>query len=464
MKYLSARAHELLSRNVLLPAARLKRAVRPSSRAVIHAYYDGLKFRRQAESWNRAEKSQYLLQRLRFVVRRAYAETDYYRELFDRIGFDTRSEFGFDEFALIPVLEREDIRTAGRALISNRMSMGQLQKDATGGSTGSPTELWLGPEERGWKESAGEYFMRRMGVPSGARTGLLWGHNLDPHAPTSLRERLYALQTNSRYFDCLRLSRDTLDQYHSQFESWRPTTIIAYASALGHLAEHILERRLRPNYPSGCFVTGAEKLLPAHREMIETAFGRPVHERYGSRDAGYIAFQIKPNCSHEYEVDWANILVEPEADDQESDVLVTKLHADGMPMLRYRIGDVGRFPVGSKPGHPAFVLDEVIGRDVDRISLPDGRWITGLQIPHLIKDYPVREYMFIQRSDYSIEIRIAPTTRFTDEAGAKILDIVRANLPGLKVSLQLVSQIPRTAANKWRPVVSEVRIVKDNVA
>src|SRR6185503_3597567 len=206
-----------------------------------------LKFRRQAESWNRAEKSQYLLQRLRFVVRRAYAETDYYRELFDRIGFDTRSEFGFDEFALIPVLEREDIRTAGRALISNRMSMGQLQKDATGGSTGSPTELWLGPEERGWKESAGEYFMRRMGVPSGARTGLLWGHNLDPHAPTSLRERLYALQTNSRYFDCLRLSRDTLDQYHSQFESWRPTTIIAYASALGHLAEHILERRLRPN-------------------------------------------------------------------------------------------------------------------------------------------------------------------------------------------------------------------------
>jgi phenylacetate-CoA ligase len=303
-----------------------------------------------------------------------------------------------------------------------------------------------------------------MGVPSGARTGLLWGHNLDPHAPTSLRERLYALQTNSRYFDCLRLSRDTLDQYHSQFESWRPTTIIAYASALGHLAEHILERRLRPNYPSGCFVTGAEKLLPAHREMIETAFGRPVHERYGSRDAGYIAFQIKPNCSHEYEVDWANILVEPEAEDQESDILVTKLHADGMPMLRYRIGDVGRFPDGSKPGHPAFVLDEVIGRDVDRISLPDGRWITGLQIPHLIKDYPVREYMFIQRSDYSIEIRIAPTTRFTDEAGAKILDIVRANLPGLKVSLQLVSQIPRTAANKWRPVVSEVRIVKDNVA
>ena len=129
-----------------------------------------------------------------------------------------------------------------------------------------------------------------------------------------------------------------------------------------------------------------------------------------------------------------------------------------MPMIRYRVGDVGRFLPGSKPGHPVLFLDEVVGRDVDRIWLPDGRWITGLQIPHMMKDYPVREYMFLQRSDYSVEIKIAPRSGFSDDANEKILAIVRANLPGLSISTLLVDEVPRTVANKWRPVVSEVDI------
>lgn len=319
-----------------------------------------------------------------------------------------------------------------------------------------PTEVWLGPEERGWRESAGEYFMKRLGAPAGARTAFLWAHHLDPKYKDSLRERYYAFQTNTRYFDCLRLSSDILAEYHRQFERLRPACIVAYASALGHLAEHVLERGLKPSYPSRCFVTGAEKLLPQHREAVETAFGRPVHERYGSRDVGYMAFQMQPHRTLAYEVDWANILIEPETTEPESGIIITKLHADAMPMIRYRVGDVGRFLAGSRPGHPAFYLDEVVGRDTDRIWLPDGRWVQGVEIPHMMKDYDVREYMFVQRPDYSIEIRIVPKNGFCEGDTQKILATVLSNLPGLPVSALLVDEIERTKANKWRPVISQV--------
>ena len=464
MKDLSPAAHELLSRNVLLPLSRLQRLARPSRRAVISAYYEGMRFRRRAESWGFDKRLDWVLRRLRLVVRRAYVETLYYRELFDRIGFDPESNFGFDEFSRLPALEREDVRAAGSQLLSKRIPFGELLKDSTGGSTGVPTEILLGPEERGWRESGSEYVMGRVGVPAGSRTGLLWGHHLDPCAANTLRDRFHLFETNSRYFDCLRLSSNTLEEYHRQFEQWRPRCIIAYASALGHLAEHVLERGHRPSYPSQCFVTGAEKLLPKHREMIETAFGRPVHERYGGRDVGYIAFQMRPHRNLTLEVDWTNVLVEPETSEQESSILITKLHADGMPMIRYRVGDVGRFLAGSKPGNPSFVLNEVVGRDVDRIWLPDGRWISGLQIPHMMKDYPVREYMFVQRPDYSVEISIAPKTGFSKDANESILETVRANLPGLEISSQLVDEIPRTKANKWRPVVSEVDLSRGHAA
>ncbi|HYG08453.1 MAG TPA: hypothetical protein VD835_00635, partial [Pyrinomonadaceae bacterium] len=155
-------------------------------------------------------------------------------------------------------------------------------------------------------------------------------------------------------------------------------------------------------------------------------------------------------------------LVEPETDGEESSILITKLHADGMPMLRYRVGDVGRFPRASRPGHPAFVLHEVLGREADRIWLPDGRWITGLQMPHMLKDYPVREFMFLQRPDYSVELQVIPQNNFGEDARRSILETVEANLPGLPVSLALVQSIPRTKANKLRPVVSEVKRAEGN--
>src|SRR6185503_918465 len=127
-------------------------------------------------------KQKWIIARLRELVRNAYSETEYYKDLFDSIGFDPRADFTFDDFSKLPVLEREQVRKAGRELISRSVPFAQLQRDATGGSTGMPTEIWVGPEEMGWKESCGEYYMQRLGAPTGKRTAFLWGHHLDPHA------------------------------------------------------------------------------------------------------------------------------------------------------------------------------------------------------------------------------------------------------------------------------------------
>ena len=455
--------HDLLSRKLLLPLTRAQRMTRASRRPAMRAFYEGMRFRRRSAGWSEDERRAWMLERLRRVVRRAARETDYYRELFDREGFDPQVDFNFDDFARLPVLERDDIRQADRALISNAVPSAQVRKDSTGGSTGEPTHVWLGPEESGWRESGLEYPLGLIGAPTGTRTGYLWGHHLDPVARETWRERYHDFESNVRWFDCFRLSTDALARYHAEFTRWRPHCIIAYTSALAALAEFVLAEGLQPNYPTGCFVTGAEKLLPAQRAGIERAFPtRPVHERYGSRDVGLMGFQIEPQRTHDFASDWQNVLIEPETTGADSPILITKLHADAMPMLRYRVGDVGRFPQTSRPGHPAFVLHEVLGREADRIWLPDGRWITGLQMPHMLKDYPVREFMFLQRPDYSVELQVIPQNNFNEDARQSILETVAANLPGLLVSLALVESIPRTKANKLRPVVSEVKRSEGN--
>lgn len=444
--------------DVLIPFSHYIQMVRPSRRAVRSYYFEGMRFRRESAEWSVDQKKTWILQRLRFSLRRAYAETDYYRILFDRIGFDPNQDFSFDDFRRIPVLGRNEVQEAGRQLVSRTISPEGLKRDATGGSSGTPTEIWLGPEEAGWRESAGETFIKRLGIPTGTRTGYFWGHHLDITATDNLRARIYNFIHNSRTFNCFRLSPEVLERYHQEFERWKPTCIVAYAGALGSLAEYILERGYQPVYPTQCFVTGAEKLMPHHRQLIERAFGRPVHERYGSRDVGFIAYQMDPSLSLDFEIDWADLLVEPETGGGESSILITKLHADGMPMIRYRIDDVGRFPSGSRPGYPTFELHEVIGRVTDGIRLPDGRWIHGIEFPHLLKDHPVREFMLHQKPDYSVRLMIVPKNDFGHESMRRIKDVVTSNLPGLPITIDLVEQVPRTLANKWRPVVSEVII------
>jgi phenylacetate-coenzyme A ligase PaaK-like adenylate-forming protein len=131
-----------------------------------------------------------------------------------------------------------------------------------------------------------------------------------------------------------------------------------------------------------------------------------------------------------------------------------------MPMLRYRIGDLCRFGEGNRPGHPAFSVSEVIGRETERIWMPDGRWIHGIQIPHLMKDFPVRQFMLSQQADFSVEVMIVPANGFGERERSQILSTVARNLPGVSVSVLVVDEIPRTSANKWRPVVSEIKQFK----
>jgi phenylacetate-CoA ligase len=448
-----------LTQKVFLPVSQFRRRRNAEMRPVFRAYQAGLQFRRKAGAFSDEQKNAWILRQLRSSVRRAARETDYYRDVFQSVGFEADSDFSFEDFARLPVLEREDIHRDGDTMVARTIPRDKLLKDATGGSTGVPTEIWMGPEERGWNESGQEIALERIGLQAGAKIAYLWGHHLDPHATDSLRDRLRSWATNIRWFDCFRLSPEVLRRYHEACDRWEPDCIIAYASALGQFAEFLLEKGIHPrNYPRVCFVTGAEKLYPAHRNIIEEVFGdmKPIHERYGGRDFGAVGIQINPRETLEYDIDWAWALVEPESDEPEAPILVTKLHADAMPMIRYRVGDVGRFAAGSCAGHPSFLLREVIGRELDRLWLPDGKWISGAQFPHLLKSFAVREFMLVQAPDYSVELQIVPRAGFDEAQQREILRTIQANLDRLHLRLRKVPAIPRTRANKWRPVVSQV--------
>ncbi len=169
-----------------------------------------------------------------------------------------------------------------------------------------------------------------------------------------------------------------------------------------------------------------------------------------------MGFQYLIDGSRHFDVDWPLVLVEPLNREPESPILVTKLHGDAMPMIRYVNDDVARFPAGARPGYPAYRLDEVIGRTLDRVMLPTGRWVHGAHFPHLLKDFPLRDFQVHQSADYSVRVRFVPSPAFDGQHRSQLEANLAANLPGIAFVVEAVDAIPRARANKWRPVSSEV--------
>lgn len=440
-------------RRVGVAAYDTRRAMGKGTSASYSAYREALALRQRFAAVAPAARQAESLRLLRLAVRRA-AVIPFWADRFRDAGLDWTRDFSFDDFKKIPVLSRTDIATVGDGLLAPAVAAADRRKMATGGSSGTPTVTWTGPEERAWIESGIEFFEGRIGLTRYDSRALLWGHNLDPIARSGPKDRAEDWLWNRRWYDCFRLSPAILAEYHRDMAQFRPAVVLAYATALASFAQAVRDLgEPVPSYPTLGFVTGAEKLLPDQRALIESVFQRPVYERYGGRDLGFLAMQ-SPGEDLAFTIDWMNVFVEPEHDRDEDSIVVTKLHADAMPLFRYRSGDIGRFPADAA-ARPVFTLHEVVGRELQRVARRDGGWMHGTVIPHLLKDFPLKEYQLHQGADLSVTLSYVPLRPLEQVQIDAIMTALHDNLPGIPVALRIVDEVPRTAAGKWLPVVSE---------
>jgi len=450
------------SRHLLLPIHETYRRIRPDHRTVYRIAGEALEFRHRAMTMSKEQKLDWILMKLRSLLRQAGKESPFYRDLFITAGFDPGVDFGYDDFSRLPPLDRKDVLDQPDDLRSLVLPTRLARPGSTGGSSGQPVRVWKGPRDRAWTEGGWRFFTQQLGIRPGARTAYLWGHHLDAIPQRRLLPTLNDLLLNAYRFDCFHLDDVKLLGYHERLTKLRPECMVAYGGALASLAAVLERRGLRATYPSLALISGAEKIWPHERAQIERVFGQPVHERYGSRDVGLMAFQVCPSVSTAYTVDWANILIEPDTESTSpSAILVTKLNADGMFLIRYRIGDLAIFPPSARPGEPAFSLLEISGRELDGILMPSGEWIHGVAFPHLMKDHAVREFQVYQHADSSLTIKLVTHEGWKPADEVALRKQLEGIAPRLAISLSFVDQIPKSAANKRRPVISELAPQRD---
>lgn len=404
---------------------------------------------------------------LRRLVRHAYYQTSYYRDVLDRAGFHPDDVHALGDLQRIPTLPRATAQTTVEERTAPWPAVAVSK--TTSGSTGQPLEVRFSEESRHWRDATkwrgygwGNYQM-------GDKALILWG--VPAIAPTRFMRARLALDHKLRrdvYANCMVRSKEKLLEMVHLIIRERPDAITGYAQAIADLARFVNAEGLRA-WKDVPVIYGAERLWPHDREDIAAAFGPAVFETYGCREFMLMGSECEAHDGLHESAE--NLIVEilvaepdgtmrPARPGEQGEVAVTDLHNLACPFIRYLTGDLAieRADAPCACGRTLRRFGPVEGRVTETMRDAHGNPVEGILFNILFLNMAkhTRQFQVVQRADRRLVLRVVPVGDCLDPAAEQLIrDYVGKHLRGIPLEIEVVSEISLSRAGKLRRVIVE---------
>lgn len=415
--------------------------------------------------WNKQRMREWQDERLRAIVRHAGEHVPYYRELFARHGIDPQRFSGVDDLDKIPILTRATLKSRQQDLKSRHPGDRKLLEGHTSGTTGSPLSVSYGGDvvtmnyavmdrQYRWAQARMERHGDRIAVvrgnvivPLSQQRPPFWRHN------RSLNQLLLS---------SFHLTPANLTSYFAALREFRPTVIDGYPSSLYVLAKVLLNRGER--LPMKVAITSSETLYDFQREAIEAAFECRVFDYYAAAERVIFAVECERHSGHHLCEEYGITQIVDENDQllpagQEGFMVGTSLHNTGMPMLRYRTTDRTAIKIqGCACGRPLPLMEDVTTKAEDLLRLRDGRLIPPSVLTHPFKPLDsIEASQLVQTELDRLLVRLIPRPEYSEKDAQHLVRELKARLgEDMRIDIELVDAMPRTARGKFKWVVSQV--------
>jgi len=373
------------------------------------------------------------------LLQHAYENVPFYRNRLAHIFRSARPSLTEENWAAIPILTKEVVQQHGHDFLGGSLpaAHGGVSKLTTSGSTGIPLEVY--------KTKLSEFFWQTVTLrdhlwhrrdfakqmvairyfpdnyanyPTGAALDN-WGLPVSLVAPTGP-----AVSLN--------IKTDVSDQIR-WLQRQEPGYFLTYPSNLQEILRTCLREGQRIPPPIQVRTVG-ETVGQELRELCRKVWGVAIVDMYSSQEAGYIALQCPQ--SDRYHVQSETLLVEildeagrPCAQGEIGRVVVTPLHNFAMPLIRYFINDYAEAGEGCPCGRTLPVLNKIMGRQRNMLTLPNGerRWPL-FTFEEMAEAASFRQFRFIQKSLSRIEAHFAVERPFSAAEQDAIAAIIRQDL------------------------------------
>lgn len=400
------------------------------------------------------------LNKLKHLLCHAYKHCEYYRETWDRIGFDPSTLTSKDQLEALPLVTKQTIQDHYDGFVAKDWATNNIKK-TTGGSTGIPFRFELDWESHERRQAVMWRGYGWLGAPLGRKSTYLWGADLAPKSGLArLKDALFHRFYNRIMINSFEMAEDNLGDYVERINAAQSPVIVSYVNPLVTLSKYIIDNNVSVYAPER-ILTGAEPLFEYQRKVIEKAFNAPVYNTYGCREFMLMAAECSERSGLHINQDHLVLeLIDGSGNSSNSgDVVVTDLHNYGFPLIRYVTGDRATLSEKVCPcGNPLPLLKSIDGRKLDAIRTREGKIIPGEFFPHLIKDYDfVRRFQVIQKAVSGITVKLECFEDPSDQDLGNLSAAMR-QLAGddFGVEFEIVKEIPLTVSGKYRVTVSEL--------
>ncbi len=396
-------------------------------------------------------------QRLRSLLHHAYAQCPFYRVRFDRTGLAPHDFRGLDDLRSLPILEKRDIQEQIPDMVARNWPRSDLIANQTGGSTGAPVPFYLSKARKCSRAAATLRHNHWAGWRIGDRAAVIWGAPRDRPSDSWRAWLRGVLLREPLWLDTANITEESLTQFHTELLRYRPRIIQAYARSAVLFARYLKAHGLTPHRPYS-IITSAEVLEAEERRLLEEVFGCPVFNRYGCREVSVVASECSAHRGLHVMAEGLYIEIEtphgPAAPGEIGSILVTDLLNYAMPLIRYRIGDVGAWASGPCPcGRGLPRLERVAGRVTDFLVGCDGRLVSGVYLAtYVVAQRPsLGQVQILQRKAGSLTYRIKPGRDFHPDKDLEYLRTTTRCYLGaeMKIDSEVVEEMPVEPSGKF---------------
>lgn len=399
--------------------------------------------------------------RLREFLSRIGATVPYYRVLFSTLKFEPAALASVRDLQRLPLMDKAEIRSSTESLKAD--NAGKLERFTTGGSSGEPLIFYRGKDRVSHDVAAKWRATRWWHVDIGDPEIVVWGSPIELGAQDRLRlmrDRMLRTELLSAF----EMSDSNMQKFIHRLIAYKPRMLFGYPSSLALLAEYARQHGYEvDNIGIKVIFVTSESLYDYQRRAIEAAFGAPVANGYGGRDAGFIAHECPDKGLHITAEDIIVEIVDAEGKSlpvgQRGEIVITHMSTADFPFVRYRTGDVGSLsaePCTCGRGLP--LLGQIEGRSTDFVIAADGTVLHGLALIYVLRELPeVEEFKIIQESVSTITVQIVTSPSDTTQLERTVTEQFRRRLGNsLIVKFAYPAKIEREASGKFRYVVNKI--------
>ena len=386
---------------------------------------------------SKKEIREFQLARLKALVKHAYDTVPYYKELFDNNGIKPEDIKKIEDLKKIPPLDKKTVMSQADKLKSTKKY--KLIKAFSGGSTGNKITVYK--DKRYYEISAAVRLrdLYSVGIDPGDKCAWVW---FDTFVIKSLKRKVLdylVLKINRRlWFDVDRYSDDKIAKWlANDFNRFKPDYIYGYAGTIYEMAKIKNKRKIKTS-PIKKIITTSERL--ENREFIEKVFKCPVIDQYGCSEVIIISIEDNDQVMHSSD-DF--VLVEV---NENNEIMLTPLESYGMPLLRYKPGDIGgiRKKPSEKSPSPFNEFNITIGRAYETLLNKNGEKVSGGLIKTYVEDeeLDINEFQLVQKTLDLVELNIVKDEFTTEETVERLKQIIEEILGASKVKVNYIKTYP----------------------